>query len=93
MTTTTGERFRLLRRIYNNLLGPKESASFHGYQDFEAAIMMRDLVEHPQNFLAHTERFAISVIFSAVYGVRLVRLDHPIMAEFYSVWEAMLRCM
>lgn len=31
-----------------------------------------------------------SVIFSAVYGVRLVQLDHPTMNEFYNVWEDML---
>lgn len=55
--------------------------------------MTRDLLDHLQGFLAHTERFAISVIFSAVYGVRLARLDHPIMAEFYTIWGDMLKCM
>lgn len=38
------------------------------------------------------ERFAMSVIFSACYGVRLAELDHPAMKEFYSVWEVMLIC-
>lgn len=52
--------------------------------------MLNDLLNAPQEFLAHGERFATSVIFSAVYGVRLAQLDHPIMKEFYSLWEAML---
>ncbi|KAI0882332.1 cytochrome P450 [Annulohypoxylon maeteangense] len=90
VTTGVGQQFRLLRRIYNNLLGPQQSAGFQKYQDYEAIIMLKDLVEAPADFLAHTERFAISVIFSAVYGVRLVQLDHPIMCEFYSVWEDIL---
>lgn len=38
------------------------------------------------------ERFAMSVIFSACYGVRLTKLDHPVMTEFYSVWAEMLKC-
>lgn len=54
--------------------------------------MMRDLLEVPEGFLGHTERFAVSVIFSAVYGVRLARLSHPTMLEFYRVWEDMLKC-
>lgn len=38
------------------------------------------------------ERFAMSVIFSACYGVRLAQLGHPVMTEFYAVWEVMLEC-
>lgn len=54
--------------------------------------MLGDLLDHPQTFLHDTERFAISVIFSAVYGVRLADLKHPIMTEFYAVWERILQC-
>lgn len=82
----------MLRRIYNTLLGPQQSAEFRKYQDYEAKVMLKDLSEAPSHFLAHTERFALSVIFSAVYGVRLQQLDHPIMIEFYAVWEDMLYC-
>lgn len=92
VTTGIGAQFRLLRRVYHNLLGPQQSAGFRKYQDYEAKVMMNDLVHVLDQFLAHTERFAISVIFSAVYGVRLVQLDHPTMNEFYNVWEDMLNC-
>lgn len=92
VTTSVGPQFRLLRRVYHNLLGPQQSAGFRKYQDYESKVMMNDLVCMPEQFLAHTERFAISVIFSAVYGVRLGQLDHPTMKEFYNVWEDMLKC-
>jgi hypothetical protein len=55
--------------------------------------MLCDLLEKPSHFLQHTERFAMSVIFSAVYGVRLEQLGHPTMVEFYAVWETMLQCL
>lgn len=54
--------------------------------------MLRDLTQTPEDFFAHSERFAISVMFSAVYGVRLAQLQHPIMKEFYKVWAEMLHC-
>ncbi|KAK3331310.1 cytochrome P450 [Apodospora peruviana] len=89
-TTGVGPRFRFLRRVYHNLLGQQQAAGFRKYQDHEAKVMLGDLIKAPEEFLAHGERFATSVIFSAVYGVRLAQLDHPIMAEFYALWEEML---
>ena len=92
VTTPSGETFRFLRKLYHNLLSPQQSGLFRKYQDYESRVMLCDLLDRPQGFLHDTERFAMSVIFSAVYGVRLATLDHPIMVEFYSVWEVMLRC-
>ncbi|KAF2733120.1 cytochrome P450 [Polyplosphaeria fusca] len=91
VTTPTGDTFRLLRRIYHNLLGPQQSAGFRIYQDFESKVLMNALLERPEGFLMDTERFAMSVIFSASYGVRLAKLDHPIMTEYYAIWESMLK--
>ncbi|KAM7217290.1 Cytochrome P450 [Rhypophila decipiens] len=89
-TTGIGSRFRFLRKIYHNLLGQQQAMGFRKYQDHEAKVMMSDLLHNPEGFLSHGERFATSVIFSAVYGIRLAQLDHPIMKEFYSLWEEML---
>ncbi|KAF2639905.1 cytochrome P450 [Massarina eburnea CBS 473.64] len=91
VTTPTGDTFRLLRRIYHNILGPQKSAGIRIYQDFESKVMLNALLERPEGFLMYTERFAMSVIFSATYGVRLAKLDHPIMTEYYAIWESMLK--
>ena len=92
VTTPTGETFRLLRKLYHSLLSPQNSGLFRKYQDHESKVMLSDLLDKPENFLHDTERFAMSVIFSATYGVRLADLNHSMMREFYSVWEVMLRC-
>ncbi|KAL7797456.1 cytochrome P450 [Trichoderma ceciliae] len=86
-----GEEFRLLRRVYNEVLGPKPSQAIKKYQDFESRIMLRDLYNDPEHFLAHTERYSMSVTFSAVYGVRVGRLDYPVMVELFEIWASMLR--
>ena len=92
VTTPTGDTFRLLRKIYHNLLGPSQSAKFRKYQDFESTVLVTALMDRPEGFLMDVERFAMSVIFSATYGVRLAKLNHPTMTEFYAVWECMLQC-
>jgi hypothetical protein len=92
VTMPMGDTFRLLRRIYHSILGSHQCASLRIYQEFECNIMMGALLERPEGFLMETERFAMSVIFSLSFGVRLARLDHPIMKEYYAIWESMLTC-
>ncbi|KAL7949186.1 cytochrome P450 [Trichoderma barbatum] len=84
-----GEEFRLLRRVYTDLLGPKPSRSVRKYQEYESRMMLRDLYHAPEQFQAHTERYSMSVIFSAVYGVRISRLDYPIIHELFDIINSM----
>lgn len=88
--TPTGDTFRLLRKTYHTLLSPQQSSSFYPYQDQESKVLLQNLLENPLGFLQATERFALSVIFSAVYGVSLGTLEHPIIVEFYQIWETLL---
>ncbi|KIM97325.1 hypothetical protein OIDMADRAFT_130257, partial [Oidiodendron maius Zn] len=61
------------------------------YQDYESKATICDLLDRPESFLHDTERFVKSIIFSAVYGVRIPRYDNPVLAEFYSVREDNLK--
>lgn len=54
--------------------------------------MTKDLLERPQSFLRSVERYTMSVIFSAVYGVRLNDLNHPILIEFIKIWDVEMKC-
>jgi cytochrome P450 len=72
------------------LLSPQQSSSFHTYQDQESKVLLQSLLDNSGGFLKATERFALSVIFSAVYGIRLATLEHPIIVEFYKIWETLL---
>lgn len=90
--TPCGATFRFLRKTYHTLLSPQQSSSFHTYQDQESQVLLQSLLDNPQGFLEATERFALSVIFSAVYGVRLATLEHPVIVEFYQIWNTLLLC-
>ena len=54
--------------------------------------MLQNLLQTPENFLRSAERYTMSVIFSAVYGVRLDRLDHPILVELNYLLDATMKC-
>ncbi|KAH6606942.1 hypothetical protein Trco_006095 [Trichoderma cornu-damae] len=86
-----GEDLRFFRRIYNDLLGPKKAQEIKKYQEYESRILLLDLCNNPDAFWAHGHRVAISVIFSAVYGIRISRLDHPLMIEMFSIWEGIFK--
>ena len=49
-------------------------------------MLVSDLLRQPEKFYGDIDRYSLSVIFSAVYGIRLGRLDHPIMVEFVGIW-------
>jgi hypothetical protein len=61
------------------------------YQDFESLMLVTDLLHQPQDFFGDVDRYSLSVIFSAVYGIRLSKLDHPITNELADIWLLMLR--
>ena len=86
-----GETFRYLRKLYHNLLSPQRSTELRKYQDFESLVLLSDLLTQPEEFFGDIERYSLSVIFSAVYGIRLGKLDHPIMIELFQLWLLMLQ--
>lgn len=61
------------------------------YQDFESLVLVTDLLSQPGDFYSDVDRYSLSVIFSAVYGIRLSKLDHPIMVELFHIWLLMLQ--
>ncbi|RFU75721.1 cytochrome p450-like-31 [Trichoderma arundinaceum] len=79
------------RRIYADILGSKQCQGIKKYQEYETKILLRDLSLTPDKFFTHMERTLSSVIFSAVYGVRISRLDHPIIVELFDLWASILQ--
>ncbi|KAL8718102.1 MAG: hypothetical protein Q9225_004724 [Loekoesia sp. 1 TL-2023] len=88
---SAGEKFRYLRKLYQSLLSPQRAVKMKKFQDLESLVLLADLVDQPQGFFEDVDRYSLSVIFSAVYGIRLSKLDHPITAELSELWLLMLQ--
>lgn len=54
-------------------------------------MLLCDLHSQPEEFYRDIDRYSLSVIFSAVYGIRLGKLDHPITLELSEIWLLMLQ--
>lgn len=85
-----GDELRFFRRLYTDLLSQKEVQLVRKYQDYESKIALRSTLDTPDQFLSDLTRMSMSIIFSAVYGVRISRLDHPVIAEFDDIWDKFL---
>lgn len=86
-----GKTFRFLRKLYHDLLSLERSLEIRKYQDDESIILLSDLLNQPSTFLKDIERYSLSVIFTAVYGLRVGELDHPIVVELFHLWDLMLQ--
>ncbi|KAM0452851.1 hypothetical protein ACHAO4_005270 [Trichoderma viride] len=82
-----GQDMRFYRRIYADILGLKQSQAVRKYQDYESIMALAAICNLPEELESHVARFAMSVLFSAVYGTRIGRLDHPVMVELRNMWE------
>lgn len=71
-----GPKFRMLRKIYHKILNEQKSLALRGLQEQKSVVFINKLFKNPDEFFEKTEKFTLSIIFSAVYGVRLATLKH-----------------
>jgi hypothetical protein len=88
--TPAGSEFRSLRKIYHSILGPQQSSASRSIQDLESIVFLANLLDEPDDAYHGAERFALSLIFSLVYGVRIATLKHPVIVKLYYLWENLL---
>ena len=90
--TPAGNDLRILRKIYHRILGSQQSTFSRVITERESVTFLSQLRREPEGFLEGAERYALSIIFTATYGFRLIGLRHPVVVELYSIWDRLLRC-
>ena len=89
--TPAGDELRFLRKVYHSMLGQQQSVSLRKIHE-ESVTFIEQLFREPGDFLGSAERYALSVIFTATYGVKLAGSKHPVVVELFSIWDQLLRC-
>jgi hypothetical protein len=51
----------------------------------QSVTFLDQLLHKPNDFLESAERYALSIIFTGSYGVRLASLKHPVVVEPFSI--------
>ncbi|KAF7369234.1 putative cytochrome P450 [Mycena venus] len=87
------EKWKLLRKATQATLTPQASARHLPIQQAEAIQLAHDLLQSPEAFYNHIQRYSNSVILSVLYGKRAPRYETPETVTFYKVeheWVTLL---
>ncbi|KAK4235623.1 cytochrome P450 [Achaetomium macrosporum] len=79
-TMRYGPQWRVLRTMVRQLTTAPMTAAFVPTQEFEVKQLLFDLAsdnENQRNFYQHMRRYAISIIMTHTFGIRIKSWDHP----------------
>ncbi|KAF7535024.1 hypothetical protein G7054_g5727 [Neopestalotiopsis clavispora] len=82
-----GTKWRSLRKHSHALLNQNASKQYQPVQDFESKVVLRDLLENPDEFYTINRRYSASVIMLVAYGHRIPSFDDPMITKIYKVLE------
>jgi cytochrome P450 len=88
MYTTTQaqrERFRIQRKLMHQGVGIQQVKKYRDFQNDESKVVAYDLLSTPENYVAHFERYATSVVSIIGFGRRVGNPKDPIITEVIAV--------
>ncbi|KAH7080786.1 cytochrome P450 [Paraphoma chrysanthemicola] len=71
------DSWRKQRKTMMSIVGPAQLKKLAPAQEYEAKQYCRDLLDSPENFYLHAERFGSSILTATVYGYRAHDITHP----------------
>ncbi|KAF5379528.1 hypothetical protein D9615_006569 [Tricholomella constricta] len=74
-------KWRKWRKILHEGFHYRRAQTYQEIQSLESKVMMRDILQSPENYEKHFQRFAASVITSVTYGQRVDSVDEWIVKE------------
>jgi hypothetical protein len=88
MITTTPEmrdRFRIQRKLMHQGVGIQQVKRYRKFQNDESKVVALDLLSTPEEYVAHFERYATSVVSIIGFGRRVADRKDPIITEVIKV--------
>jgi cytochrome P450 len=75
------DRWRVHRKLMHHAVGIQSVRKYRQFQNDESKVVAYDLLESPENYVKHFERYATSVVSIIGFGRRVERWDDPIITE------------
>lgn len=82
-----GPRWRSVRKHSHALLNLSTSTNYQMIQDFESKVLLKELLQDPNDFMDINRRYSASVIMRVTYGYRIPSWDDPLIKRIYSVLD------
>ncbi|EIM81953.1 cytochrome P450 [Stereum hirsutum FP-91666 SS1] len=76
-----GDKWRRWRKFQHMFMNSKYALQYRPFQSFESAVLLKDLMDNPNGYKKHFERFSTSLTFSLAYGNRIKDLSDPLVKE------------
>ncbi|KAF9873021.1 hypothetical protein CkaCkLH20_09531 [Colletotrichum karsti] len=87
-TLEYGDRWRLHRKLMHAAVGSQAVRNYRSFQADEAKLLIRDLMEKPEEFEASIERYTISVTSIIGWGRRIDRNSDYVAQQALQMMEA-----
>ncbi|KAK0126722.1 hypothetical protein ONS95_008303 [Cadophora gregata] len=81
VTMKYGERFRVHRKLTHMGIGLQQVRNYQKLQSDENKVVLRNLLTDSENYVAHFERYAASVVSIIGFGRRISQITDPIITE------------
>ncbi|KAN0092739.1 Cytochrome P450 [Tylopilus felleus] len=78
VTIPYSDRWRLHRRLFHQVFRPEATLSYQPIQLQKGRDLILNLLETPENYVAHVQTHSTSIIMAVVYGYETARRDDPI---------------
>ncbi|KAF2132991.1 cytochrome P450 [Dothidotthia symphoricarpi CBS 119687] len=87
ITRKQRERFRDLRKLTHHgvVFDIQQVQQYRGFQDDESKVATYDLLKAPNDYVAHFERYATSVVSIIGFGRRVADLQDPMITEVIAI--------
>ena len=80
-----GPQWRKQHKMVHNILNAKAAVTYVPYQDLENKNMLLGLLDEPDQFVKHLQRYAVSLTTQMVFGFRTSAIDDPKVAQLFEV--------
>lgn len=87
VTMRYGDRFRVHRKLTHAGIGLQQVRNYQHIQSDENKVVLYDLLSDSENYVAHLERYAASVVSVIGFGRRLQNISDPIITEVIALMQ------
>lgn len=84
-TPAQRDRFRVQRKLMHQGVGIQQVKKYRNFQNDESKVVALDLLTSPDEYVAHFERYATSVVSIIGFGRRVASPQDPIVTEVIAV--------
>ena len=82
-----GDRWRLHRKLTHMGVGLQQVRNYRGFQNDESKVVAYQLLDQPEEYVSHFERYATSVVSIIGFGRRVAKYTDPIITEVIAVMQ------